>query len=566
MDVKDKSVDVFCKNNNVTKSYPIGTDLLEIYKDMGLQLKYGVIAARANNKTKDLKFCIYKPKTIEFIGIDIPSGMRVYVRSLCFVLYKAVRDLFPGAILRIEHPISKGYYCKVIKKDESPLTEDDIVRIKENMNLTILQDIPFEMEMRKKDEAVQIFKETGATDVANLLESMNGMYFRVYKLGDLYDYYGGALAPSTGYLRIFDLRSFHDGMLLQVPNRKTPIKVEDYVAQDKIFQTFTTQAEWNKITHLNNVGEINLAIQRTHKSLTIANLASIMIMVIEALQDKTIARIADQIVERKDTKIVLIAGPSSSGKTTFSKKLSIQLGVNARRPHALSLDDYFIPRSQTPKDEDGEYDFESLYALDLELFNKQMNQLIAGEEVELPYYNFETGEREYRGKKIKLAPEDILVIEGIHGLNPELTAMIPDSQKFKVYISVLTTLSLDNHNWIPTADNRLLRRIVRDYKYRGYSAEETIDRWKKVREGEDKWIFPFQENADVIFNSALLFEIPVIKRYVEPLLMEVPQDHKAYCEAHRLLKFLRYFTPIQDNDIPNTSVLREFVGGSSFIY
>lgn len=559
--ITEKTVEIFCKNNGEKKEYPAGTSLLEIYKDLNLHLKYGVIAAKANNKTKDLKFCVYKPKTIEFIGIDCQSGMRTYVRSLSFVLYKAVKDSFPGATLRIEHPISKGYYCKVIKTDGTSLCEADIEKIKENMNMTILQDIPFQMELKRVPEAIEIFQEEGAMDKVNLINSLHTLYTRIYKLGDLYDYYYGALAPSTSYLKIFDIKLFFDGMLLMIPNRSNPVKIEDFVPQEKMFHTFTEYAEWNRIMKMDNVGDINLAIADKKN-----RLASIMIMVAEALQEKRISKIADKIAELKTAKIILIAGPSSSGKTTFSKKLSIQLAINTLRPFSLSLDNYFLPRKDTPKDENGEYDFESLYALDLDLFNKQMALLIAGEEVEIPYYNFETGEREFRGEKIKLEPNNLLVIEGIHGLNPELTSMIPEEQKFRIYVSALTTLSLDDHNWIPTADSRLLRRIVRDYKYRGYSAEETIHRWDKVRQGENKWIFPYQENANVMFNSALLFEIPAIKKYAEPILMEVPQDHPEYSEAHRLLKFLRYFGTIQDNDIPTTSVLREFVGGSSFLY
>lgn len=559
--MNDNMVEIFCKNNGVKKMYPAGISLLDIYKDLNLQLKYGVTAAKENNKVKDLKFRVYKPKTVEFIGVDSPAGMRTYVRSLCFVLYKAVKETLPGARLRIEHPISKGYYCQVTKADKSPLTENEVATIKAAMKKCIQQDLPFEMETISSQEAIELFKKDNATDKINLISSLHSLYTNVYKLGDVCDYYYGSLLPSTGYLNIFDLITYHDGMLLQIPNRAQPDQLESFIKQEKIFHTFAEQTEWNAIMKVNNVGEINLAVA-DKKSRAINSL----IKIAEALQDKKIAKIADMIKERQTARIVLIAGPSSSGKTTFSKKLSIQLSVNALRPVAISLDDYFIRRKDTPLDENGDYDFESIYALDLDLFNKQMTQLLAGEEIELPYYNFETGEREYRGNRISLKPDDILVIEGIHGLNPELTKMIPEEKKFKIYISALTTLSLDDHNWIPMSDNRLLRRIVRDYKYRGYSAEETIHRWAKVREGEEKWIFPYQENADAIFNSALLFEIPVIKKYAEPILMEVPCDCVEYAEAFRLLKFLRYFINVPDNEIPMTSVLREFVGGSSFEY
>lgn len=559
--MNEKMVEIFCRNNGAKKMYPAGTSLLEIYNDMNLQLKYGVTAAKANNKVKDLKFCVYKPKTIEFIGPEVPAGMRAYVRSLCFVLYKAVKETIPGASLRIEHPISRGYYCQVTKADKSPLQEREVNAIKEAMNNCIKQDIPFEMETKSAEEAIAIFKKQNATGKITLISSLHSLYTDVYKLGDLYDYYYGCLVPSTGYLNIFDVKPYHEGMLLQIPDRDTPNKLERFIVQDKMFHTISEQAEWNAMMKVHNVGDINLAVA-DKKSRAINSL----IKVGEALQDKKIAKIADMIKAKKTARIVLIAGPSSSGKTTFSKKLGIQLAVNALHPVTISLDDYFVNRVDTPRDEKGEYDFESIYALDLALFNKQMNQLLAGEEIELPYYNFETGQREFRGNRISLKPDDILVIEGIHGLNPELTKMIPEEQKFKIYISALTTLSLDDHNWIPTTDNRLLRRIVRDYNYRGYSAKETIHRWANVREGEEKWIFPYQENADAMFNSALLFEIPVIKKYAEPILLEVPCDCDEYAEAFRLLKFLRYFINVPDNEVPMTSVLREFVGGSSFEY
>ena len=550
-------IEIYCKNNDIHKKYPAGTNLLEIYKDLGLQLKYGVIAAKANHKMKDLKFRVYKPKTIEFVGINIPSGMRTYVRSLSFVMYKAIRELYPEASLRLEHPISKGYYCKILDLNRK-LTDDDVQAIRERMSLIILQDLPFEMEVLSSNKAVEIFERYGAKDKINLLNSLGAMYTRVYRLDDLYDYYYGSLAPSTGYLRVFDLQLYYDGLLLQIPNRQNPVKVEDFVAQEKLFETFGENTEWNRIVGLRNVGDMNIALKKPHN-------ASLLIKVAEALQEKKISRIADQIYNNKDVRVVLVSGPSSSGKTTFSKRLCIQLAVNGLQPIALSLDDYFLSRDLTPRDENGDYDFESLYALDLDLFNKDLAKLLAGEEVEIPYFNFETGQREYRGKKITLGKENMLVMEGIHALNPDLTK-IPDKQKFKVYVSALTTISLDDHNWIPTTDNRLLRRIIRDFKYRGYSAEETIARWEKVQKGEAKWIFPYQENADAMFNSALIFEFAVIKKYVEPILLDVPQDCEEFSEVHRLLKFLRYFSAIQDSEVPMTSLLREFFGGSSFIY
>jgi uridine kinase len=549
--------EIYCKNNDVRKKYPFGITLLEIYKDLGLQLKYGVIAARVNNKMKDLKFRVYNPKTIEFVGINIPSGMRTYVRSLSFVMYKAIRELFPEASLRIEHPVSKGYYCKITNLGRE-LTDNDIQDIRERMSLTILQDIPFEMEMMPTEKAIEIFESYGSIDKVRLLQSLGAMYTRMYKLGGLYDYYYGSLAPSTGYLRVFDLRLYYDGLLLQIPNRKNPIKVEDFIAQEKLLETFCEYSDWNNLMGLNNVGDMNLAIKEKRS-------ASTLIKVAEALQEKKISKIADQIYGNPKLKIILVSGPSSSGKTTFSKKLSIQLAVNGLRPIALSLDDYFLPREDTPRDESGDYDFESLYALDLDLFNNHLKRLIDGEEVEIPYFNFETGHREYRGNKIQMKSNNLLIIEGIHALNPDLTR-IPEEQKFKIYVSALTTISLDDHNWIPTTDNRLLRRIIRDYKYRGYSAEDTIRRWDSVQAGEAKWIFPYQEDADAMFNSALIFEFAVIKKFVEPILMDVPQDREEFSEATRLLTFLRYIAAIPDYEVPRNSVLREFVGGSSFAY
>jgi len=550
-------VEIYCKNNDTRKKYPVGTSLLEIYKDLGLQLKYGVIAAKANHKMKDLKFRVYKPKTVEFIGINIPSGMRTYVRSLSFVMYKAIRELYPETSLRVEHSISKGYYCKILDLGRK-LTDDDVQAIREKMSLIILQDLPFEMEVLSSQKAIEIFEKYNAKDKINLLKSLGTMYTQVYRLDDLYDYYYGSLAPSTGYLRVFDIKLYYDGLLLQIPNRQNPIKVEDFVTQEKLFETFGETTEWNAIVGLQNVGDMNIALKRPHN-------ASSLIKVAEALQEKKISKIADQIHNNKEIRVVLVSGPSSSGKTTFSKRLCIQLAVNGLQPIALSLDDYFLPRELTPRDENGDYDFESLYALDLELFNRDLKNLLAGEEVEIPYFNFETGQREYRGNKITLKKDNLLVMEGIHALNPDLTK-ISDKQKFKVYVSALTTISLDNHNRIPTTDNRLLRRIIRDFKYRGYSAEQTISRWASVQKGEAKWIFPHQESADAMFNSALIFEFAVIKKYVEPILTDVPQDCEEYSEVHRLLKFLRYFSAIQDSEIPMTSLLREFFGGSSFVY
>jgi uridine kinase len=561
--MEQKMIEIHCKNNDVTKEYPAGTSLGEIYDDLKPKMPYGVIAARANNKTKNLRFCVYKPKEVEFIGLESDSGRRAYIRSLSFVMYKAVNDLFPGIRLRIVHPISNGYYCRLLSANGEtfPIEGDPgkVEALRSRMAAIIAQDLTFELVTLPTARAINIFQKENAQDKINLLKSLGNLYASIYRLDDLYDYYDGALAPSTGSLKLFNLMCFHDGLLLQMPARLQPDVLEPYVPQDKLFDAFAEYTHWNEIMGLANVGDMNLRVGSPDD-------AGMLITVAETLQEKKIDRIADAIVADPRKKVVLIAGPSSSGKTTFSKKLSIHLAVDGKMPIPFSLDDYFVNREDTPKDESGDYDFESIYALDLDFFNKQLNQMLNGEEVELPYYNFTTGKREFRGNKIKLGKDSILVIEGIHGLNPELTAQIPEANKFRIYASALTSISLDDHNWIPTTDNRLLRRIVRDYKYRGYSAEQTINRWASVRKGEEKWIFPFQEQADIMFNSALIFELPVLKTFAEPIINQVPQWSPAYAEAHRLLKFLQYLKPIPDANIPTTSLLREFFGGSSFHY
>ena len=552
------TVEILCLNNNTKKNYPIGTSLLDIYSDMKPEMKFGAIVAKVNNVTKDLKFKVIKPKTIEFLGNDVPAGMRAYVRSLSFILCKAFRKLYPNITVRIEHPIAKGYYCLLLGHSGA-ISQSMVDSIKKEMNNIIQKDLPFFMKTILTEEAIDIFNRQGSEDTAQLLQSRGEIYTNVYELDGEYDWFLGPMAPSTGYINLFDLHIYHDGLFLQVPDRKNPVQLEPILKQDKLFETFSEHTEWNNIMKLGNVGKMNEVV-RNKKN------ASSLIKVAEALQEKKIVAIADEIAKRENVKLVLIAGPSSSGKTTFSKRLSVQMAVNGQQPIALSMDDYFVPREQTPRDENGDFDFEALNAVDLELFNKQVNQLMAGEEVELPYYNFETGLREYRGNKIKLGEKGILVIEGIHALNPELTSKIPSDTIFRVYISALTTISFDNHNWIPTTDNRLLRRIIRDYNYRGYSAIDTISRWDKVMAGEEKWIFPYQENADMVFNSALLFEICVLKKFAEPILSEVPQNSPHYSEVHRLQKFLKYFAIVPEVELPLTSLLREFLGGSTFSY
>ena len=551
---------IYCKNINKSKCFPIGITLLDIYSGFGLNMPYGPVSAKVNNKVESLTFRVYNNKDVEFLDLCSSSGMRTYVRSLFFVLYKAVEDLYPNGNIVLEHPISKGYYCQ-LKLDRS-IGLDDVQRIKQRMKEIIAEDLPFERFEKHTDEVVELFRQKGMKDKVQLLETSGNLYSYYYTLGDTIDYYYGSLLPSTGYLHLFDLVKYYDGLLLQVPNRSNPSKLEEMLKQEKMLEVLKEHRQWNQILGIGTVGDFNKACN--------AGYATELINVSEALQEKRISQIADEIYHRgqkgQPVKLILISGPSSSGKTTFSKRLSVQLMANGLKPYPVSLDDYFVNRVDTPKDESGNYDYESLYALDLDFFNQQLQALLNGEEVELPRFNFNTGMREMSGNRLKVDDNMILILEGIHALNPELTPHIPAESKFKIYVSALTTILLDNHNYIPTTDNRLLRRIIRDFKYRGYSAEETISRWPSVRAGEEKWIFPCQENADVMFNSALLFELAIIKDYAEPILRKVPNNRPEYSEAYRLRKFLEYFIPLQDKELPPTSLLREFLGGSSFRY
>lgn len=553
-----KIITIYCKSNNTYKEYSIGTTLLEMIKDLNLPCTNQIVSAKVNYKSEDLNFAVYKPKDIEFVEITSSSGMRVYVRTLCIVLSKALYDLFPQAQLFVEHPLSKGYYCN-IKNLGRKLTEDDVKQIKSRMAEIIQKDLPIIRHEKQGDEAIKLFRERNEMDKVVLLETLSRPYAEYYELDGYFDYYNGALLPSTGHLHLFDILPYYDGILMRIPSRTNPTELEEVVPQPKMYEIFKEFIGWNSIMGLSNVGDFNLACKEK-KSYD-------LIKIVEALHEKKIAGIADKLISNLDkTRFVLISGPSSSGKTTFSKRLSIQLRAAGVHPLTISLDNYFVNREHTPHDENGDYDFESIEALDIDFFNKQLTQLLNGEEVELPSFNFETGKRVFKGEKIKLKKDNIILMEGIHALNPTLTPTIPDENKFKIYVSALTTISLDNHNWIPTTDNRLLRRILRDYRYRGYSAQETIGRWQSVRKGEDKWIFPYQENADVMFNSALIFEFAALKKYVEPILAEVPRNSNEYTEAHRLLKFLKFFMPVYDREIPPTSLLREFLGGSSFKY
>ncbi len=555
----DKQVTIYCKNTKSYHNYPIGISLIEIYKDLNIVLKHRVVAARVNYKVEDLNFLIYKPKDVEFIDATTPSGMRVYVRSLSMVLSMAVSELYSHASLRIEHPISKGYYCKIDGLNE-PVTQEIIDKIKTRVNEIIAEGRKIICEEKQTTVVKDLFnRQMNQKDKSSLFETLGNPYCRFFRIDNYIDYYNGVLLPSTDYLGLYDLVSYYDGLLICIPNRDNPDQLEEITLLPKMYDIFKEYVGWNKIMKLNNVGEFNVACKN--------NQSFNLIKVSEALHEKKVASIADMISERVDkVKFVLISGPSSSGKTTFSKRLSIQLMVSGLKPVTLSLDNYFVNREETPLDENGEWDFEHLHALDLILFNSHLISLFKGEEIEIPFFNFEDGKRYYKGEKLKLENDSLLIMEGIHALNPALTCELPQDIAFKIYVSALTTISIDNHNWIPTTDTRLLRRIIRDYRFRNYSARDTIARWPSVRRGEEKWIFPYQENADVMFNSALLFELAVLKKHAEPILAEVPKYCDEYTETHRLIKFLNYFVSIPEREIPPTSLLREFLGGSSFRY
>lgn len=550
---------IFCVNTGHYVDFTGGESLLDIYNRISDSIPFTPICARVNYKTEDLRFPLFAPKLVEFLPIDSASGQRTYVRSLCMMLYKAVADCYPGARLRIEHSISKGYFCRISGID---IPADEIcTTLTERMRELAGRDIPFERKERLTSDVIKIFERQHLDDKVKLLNTLHELYTVYYRLDDICDSYYGQLAPSTGMLSVFSLAPYKDGILLTAPDPAMPERPALPVSQDKLYHAFTDYLEFNRIVGVCNVGELNEAVE--------SDGAAMLINVSEALHNKRISTISDEITRRYNeggAKITLIAGPSSSGKTTFTKRLAIQLMTNLLEPKIISLDDYFVDRHRTPRDESGDYDYESLYALDLELFNSDLNRLLAGEEVELPYYNFATGAREYRGNRIRLTDRSILLIEGIHGLNPELTSSVEERMKYRIYVSALTTISIDDHNWIPTTDNRLLRRIIRDYKYRGSSAADTIRRWPSVRRGEEKWIFPYQENADSMFNSSLLFELGVIKEDAEQALAKVAHDRPEYTEASRLRKFLSYFLPIGHEFVPSTSLIREFLGGSSFKY
>ncbi len=548
-----------CKNNNVTKSFPEGSSLFDVYQEFAddIHLPYPVVSAKVNNVSQGLKFRLFQNRDVEFLDARAGSGHRVYVRSLSFVLYKATQDIFPGSKLFIEHSLSRGYYCNFKKKTGDALNDEDVERIKVRMQEIIDLDMPFRRNEATTEEAVRVFAERGFSDKVKLLETSGQIYSDYYMLGDTADYYYGPLVPSAGYLKVWDLQRYQDGMLLRVPDWNDPSRVAEYVDMPKTFEMFAEKTRWDIIMRLSNAGDVNKAILRGY--------ASELIQVSEALQEKKIVQIAEEIAQ-KMPKLVLITGPSSSGKTTFCKRLSIQLLACGLRPMAFSTDDYFVNRVDTPKLPNGDYDFDNIEAVDYKLLEEHLTRLMQGETVEVPEYNFTTGKREYNGKKLKLQRDSVLIMEGIHALNPLLTKNIPNEAKFKIYISALTSISLDDHNWIPVRDNRLLRRIIRDYNKGAFTARETIAQWKNVCEAEDKWIFPFQETADVMFNSALNIEFAVLRPHAEIILSAIPKNCPEYSEAHRLLKFLHFFLPVSDKEIPPTSIMREFVGGSSFKY
>ena len=553
---------VYCKNTGTYRKYPEGTSLLQMLSDFEFEQPYPIISAKVNNVSQGLKFKVYQSKDIEFIDCREPSGMRVYCRSLCFLLCKAAQDVFPGCRVYMEHEISNGYFFHLKKADASPVTDEDIALLKSAMKEISDKDIPFHRYDAQTDKVMKIFSKSGAEDKVRLLETSGQVYMDYYTLGDTPDYYYGRLVPSTGYIKVWDIERYHSGLLLRIPDYHQPDRLAPFVDQPKTFSMFAENLKWNIIMGLSTVGDVNYACREGH--------ASELIQIAEALQEKKIVQIAEEIDRRyrseNPTKVVLITGPSSSGKTTFCKRLSVQLKACGLRPLTISTDDYFVDREDTPRFPDGGYDFDNFETVDHRLMERDIMKMLAGEKVDVPEFNFVTGKREYNGKSIFLKEGTILLVEGIHALNPGLTPGIPEENKFRIFINTLTSTALDNHNWIPTSDNRLLRRIVRDYNKGAFTAQQSINQWPSVRKSEEEWIYPYQEMADMMFNSAYLIEFAVLRNHAEPILASVPNNCPEYSEAHRLLKFIHYFTPVSDKEIPPTSLLREFLGGSSFKY
>ena len=557
-----QTIKVKCKNNGQTLEVPVGTNMEKLYEISGLSMNYGPVSVKVNNKVEGMHYRVYKQKEVEFLDLYSGTGLRAYTRTLFFVLCKAAHDLWAQCKVVIDIPVSNGYYVDITRTDadgkRQEITPDDVSDLRQRMQELINACLDIHRYEASTEEAIEMFRKMGAHSKVKLLENSGRLFTTYYDLDGYKDYYYGSLLTNTGKLHLFGLEYYYDGILLRIPSTEDPSRLGAFIRQDKMFEIFKEHHRWQEILGMRTVGDLNAAIDHDK--------TNALIQLSEALQEKKIAQIADDIARRKGIKMVLIAGPSSSGKTTTCKRLSIQLAVNGIQPIGISLDDYFLDRELTPKDETGDYDFEHLHALNIPLLNEQMNALFRGEEVELPRYNFQAGKSEWSGKRLQLKGNEVLVVEGIHALDPELTAQIPDEQIYRVYASALTTILLDSHNYVPTTDNRLLRRIIRDHKYRGVSARETIRRWPSVRKGENRWIFPYQENADAMFNSAMLFELAVIKRQAEPLLEQVYENCDEYAEAYRLRKFLGYIKPIPEDQIPPTSLLREFLGGSSFEY
>lgn len=550
-------VQVYCKNTKESKRFPEGTSLAQMLSEFNPSLPYPAVSAKVNNVSQGLKFKVYQNKDVEFMDVREASGMRVYCRSLAFLLYKAAVDLYPDIKLYMEHPIGHGIFIHLRKPDNSEITTEEISAVEARMKELVEKDMPFHRYDVQTDKAIKEFRKSGYMDKVKLLETSGEAYTDYYTLGDTTDYYYGKLVPSTGYLTVWDIKPYKDGLVLLGPSKEDPTKVADFVDQPKTYEIFQEALRWNIIMGLNTVGDVNQAFLNGH--------ASELIQIAEALQEKKIVKIAEEIERRNrgesPLKVVLITGPSSSGKTTFCKRLSIQLKACGLKPISMSTDDYFVNRVDTPKFPDGSYDFDNFETVDHALMERDIMALINGEEVNVPEYNFVTGLREYNGKILKLEQGSILLIEGIHALNPALTSDIPEEAKFRIFINTLTGTNLDDHNAIPTSDNRLLRRIVRDYNKGAFTARESISNWQNVLDAEEKWIYPYQEMADVMFNSAYLIEFAVMKNHAEPILRSVPQNCPEYSESHRLLKFIHYFTPVPDKEIPATSLLREFIGG-----
>ena len=551
-----QKIQIRCKNNKKSQKVEIGSTLFDVFSSFDLKMTHGPVSARVNNKVEGMHYRVYNSKDVEFLDMNSASGSRAYTRTLFFVLCKAVQDIYPNTDVVIDIPVSNGFYVDI--RLGRPVVDEDVNILRRRMQEIIDSKMPIRRFTVPTEVAIALFQEKGDVEKVKLLRTSGSIYTTYYKIGEYVDYYYGTLLTNTSQLYLFGLEKYYDGMLLRIPSVCNPDVLGEMTRQDKMFDIFKEHHRWQDILGIRTVGDFNQAIDAGH--------ATDIINISEALQEKKLAKIAEEIASREGVKLVLLAGPSSSGKTTSCKRLSIQLAVNGLKPLQISLDDYFVDRDKTPKDENGEFDFESIYALNLDLLNEQFNALFRGQEMELPKYDFPSGKSVKSGKKLKLEPNNVLVVEGIHALNPELTAHVPEEQIFRVYASALTTILLDNHNYIPTTDNRLLRRIIRDYKYRGVSAQETIRRWPSVRAGENRWIFPFQENADAMLNTAMLYELSVLKMQAEPLLQQVPENCEEFAEAYRLLKFLKYFKGIPYNNLPPTSLLREFLGGSSFHY